>query len=65
MNPLLNNSIFSLINSLKSGNPNIIFNQMMNNNPNFRSFIERNRGKSPDQVAKENGIDISQFMKML
>lgn len=65
MNPLLNNSIFSLINSLKSGNPNIIFNQMMNNNPNFRSFMERNRGKSPDQVAKENGIDISQFMKML
>lgn len=65
MNPLLNNNIFSLINSLKSGNPNIIFNQMMNNNPNFRSFMERNRGKSPDQVAKENGIDISQFMKML
>lgn len=65
MNPLLNNSIFALINSLKSGNPNIIFNQMMNNNPSFRSFIEQNKGKSPDQVAKENGIDISQFMKML
>lgn len=65
MNPLLNNSIFALINSLKSGNPNIIFNQMMNNNPSFRSFIEQNKEKSPDQVAKENGIDISQFMKML
>lgn len=65
MNPLLNNSIFSLINSLKSGNPDIIFNQMMNNNPNFRSFMEQNKGKSPDQVAKENGIDISRFMKML
>lgn len=42
-----------------SGDPTYMFNNMMNTNPQFRQFIETNRGKTIEQVAQENGIDIN------
>lgn len=72
MNPLMQamqgannpaNNIQSVINMLKSGNPQQIAMNMMNQNPRFRQFMESNKGKTPEQVARENGIDLSQFMK--
>ena len=53
------NSIFQLIQSLKSGNPQALFNQMMRNNPQFAQFVEQNKGKSPEQIAKDYNVDIS------
>lgn len=73
MNPLFqamndNNKMAQVANimrMLKSGNPEQIAQQMMQSNPQFRQFMEQNKGKTPEQVAKEHGIDLSQFKTMM
>lgn len=74
MNPLMNamsgkapqaggnNGLANIMRLLKSGNPEQIAQQMMQQNPQFRQFIESNKGKSPEQVAKEHGINLNQIM---
>ena len=72
MNPLLNatnssgmgkmQQIAGLVRILKSGNSEQIAQQMLQNNPNFAAFMRRNQGKTPQQVAKENGIDLNSLM---
>lgn len=57
--------IAGVMQMLKSGNPEQIAQQMMQSNPRFKQFMEANKGKSPEQVAKENGIDLSQFKGMM
>ena len=74
MNPLMeamrmtqNNSkignLTNIVSMLKGGNPEQIAQIMMQKNPQFKAFIEANKGKTPDQVAREHGIDFSQFMR--
>lgn len=74
MNPLMmamqgsNNKMAQAMQAMKvlrSGNPEQIAQQMMQNNPQFRQFVEQNKGKTPEQVAKEHGIDLSQFKTMM
>lgn len=57
--------VASLMKMLQSGNPEQAFQQMMQNNPQFRQFVEANRGKTPEQVAQEHGIDLSQLKSMM
>ena len=57
--------VANLMKMLRSGNPEQIAQQMMQNNPQFRQFVEANRGKTPEQVAREHGIDLSQFKSMM
>lgn len=40
-------------------NPNAtgMYEQLMKNNPKFAKFVEDNQGKTPEQIATENGID--------
>ena len=68
MNPILSmlqnsdsgnllSQIVQIKNMLSGKNPDDLFNQMMENNPQFRQFIEANKGKSVEQIAKENGIN--------
>ena len=55
----------NILNLLKNRNPNEVFNQMMQTNPQFKSFVEQNKGKSIEQIAQENNIDMNllrQFM---
>lgn len=70
MNPILslltksdNQNLLSQINSIKGmltgKNPDEYFNELMQKNPQFRQFVESNRGKTPEQIASENGIDIN------
>lgn len=59
------NNIFRLIQSLKSGNPQALFNQMMQNNPQFAQFVDQNKGKSPEQIAKDYNVDISAIKQFL
>ena len=50
---------------LAKGNPQPIFENMMRNNPQFRKFVEENKGKSPEEIARANGLDpliLKQFM---
>lgn len=73
MNPLLNamngnrdnNGLAQILSMLKSGNPEQIAQNLMQKNPQFKAFMEVNKGKSPEQVARENGIDFSQIKNML
>lgn len=57
--------IAGVMQMLKSGNPEQIAQQMMQSNPRFKQFMEQNKGKSPEQVARENGIDLSQLKNMM
>lgn len=57
--------IASLMRMLRAGNPEQIAMQMMQNNPQFRQFMEANKGRDPMEVARENGIDLSNFKSML
>lgn len=72
MNPLLNamndnkgNGMAGILSMLKSGNPEQIAQNLMQRNPQFKAFMEANKGKTPEQVARENGIDFSQIKNML
>lgn len=58
-------SMMNIMNILKNGNPNAIYNQMINSNPQFRSFVDQNKGKSPEQIAEEYGIDFNQIKSFL
>lgn len=63
-----NNSMTRLMNiarMVRSGNPEQIAQNLMQQNPQFRQFVEANRGKSPEQVAKEHGFNLSDIMKQL
>lgn len=42
---------------LNGQNPQAIFQNLMQSNPQFQKFMNDNQGKSLDQIAKENGID--------
>ena len=57
--------VANLMKMLRSGNPEQIAQQMMQNNPQFRQFVEANKGKTPEQVAREHGIDLNQIKSMM
>lgn len=45
--------------AMRRQGPEAVFGAMMSSNPRFRQFVEQNRGKSPEQIARENGIDFA------
>ena len=59
------NQLNQIRNVLNGNNPDDIFNALMNNNPKFRSFVEGNKGKSLEQIAKENNIDLNMIKSMM
>lgn len=73
MNPLMqqvhpNNGMTPLGNifrMLKSGNPERIAMGLMQRNPQFKAFMDANRGKSPEQVAKQYGVDLNAMIGQL
>ena len=58
-------SLGNIVRMLRSGNPEQIAHQLMQQNPQFRAFVQANQGKSPDQVARENGVDLGQIMRQI
>lgn len=44
---------------LNGKNTDDIYTELMNNNPQFKAFVKANEGKSVEQIARENGIDIN------
>lgn len=50
---------------MANGNPTVLFNSMMQTNPQFREFVNDNRGKSPQQIAQEHGIDLPAVMRAM
>lgn len=58
--PSQSNGIADRINAIRgmvSGDPQAFAQQMMRTNPQFAAFVQRNQGKSPEQIAQENGLD--------
>ena len=59
------NSILAAVNQLKSmGNPNQVYSQLYQTNPQFKQFADSMQGKTPEQAFRENGFDFSQFKNM-
>lgn len=59
------NSISNMIGQLKSMGPsNAVFNQMYNNNPQFRNFANSVRGKTPEEAFRQNGLDFDDFRSL-
>lgn len=58
-------SLGNIVRMLRSGNPEQIAQQLMQQNPQFRAFVQANQGKSPDQVARENSVDLGQIMRQI
>lgn len=57
-----NNSPLDQLHQIRQQGPsNVLFNQMYQNNPQFRQFADSMRGKTPDQAFRENGLDFNQF----
>ena len=78
MNPLFNmmpqamcqNNPLAMISQIKhmmnGQNPQDFARMLANKNPQFAQFLQENKGKSPEQIAQEHGLDFSQiknFMK--
>lgn len=61
-NPL--RSAMQAVNMMRNANPEQVMRQMMQNNPQFAEFINANKGKSPEQIASEHGIDINAIKQM-
>lgn len=47
------------------GNPNQMAANFMQNDPEFRKFVQENQGKSFEQIAKEHGFDFNQILSMM
>ena len=45
--------------AMRRQGPEAVFAALMGSNPQFRQFVEQNRGKSPEQIAREHGIDFA------
>lgn len=46
--------------------PEAVFNRMLQTNPAFAQFVQQNKGKTPEQLARDYGIDpqlIQQILK--
>ena len=56
------NPILDQLSQIRQAGPsNVIFNQMYQNNTQFKQFADSMRGKTPDQAFRENGLDFNQF----
>lgn len=69
MNNSGNNNLLlaiSMARSLMMGKtPEAAYQMLMQSNPKFRNFVNENRGKTPEQIASENGIDLEQITAIL
>ena len=51
-----------ILNQIKQQGPsNVIYNQLYQNNPDFRKFADSVRNKTPEQAFSERGLDFNQF----
>ena len=48
-----------MVGMLRGQNPQQVALQMAQRNPQFAAFMQQNQGKTVDQIAAENGIDMN------
>ena len=54
-----------MVGMIKGQNPQQVAQLMAQRNPQFAAFLQQNQGKSPEQIAHENGIDMSLVRELL
>lgn len=62
------NGIFARLSEarrLVNGDPQSAYQSLMRSNPQFAQFVQMNQGKTPEQIATENGIDYSMVRKFM
>lgn len=60
--------IFDTINNLKrltAGDPQVLYDSMMKNNPQFAEFVKANEGKTPEEIAQSYGIDLGVLRQLM
>lgn len=70
LNPKMNqNSLIQKINMAKSflngKNPNVLYQEMMQNNKQFRDFSDHIQGKTLEDIAMEYDLDINLLKQFL
>lgn len=58
--------LMKIMNMVRGKDPNAVMGMLAQKNPQFRQFMESCKGKTPEQVAQEYGVDLSavkQFLK--
>lgn len=55
-------ALSNIMRMAKSKSPEQAFMSLMQSNPQFSQFMQSVKGKTPEQVAKENGIDLNQVL---
>lgn len=61
-------SILAAVNQVKQmagGNPQAIYDQMYQSNPQFRQFADSMQGKTAQQMCREFGVDFDQLRGLL
>lgn len=48
-----------MVGMLRGQNPQQVARMLAQKNPQFAEFLRQNQGKSPEQIASENGIDMN------
>lgn len=51
-------NLMQLVNELQQGNPEAIYNEMYNSNPQFKQFVDENKGLSMQDIARKYGIPL-------
>ena len=68
MNPLMQamgskaggmGNILQIMNMVRGKDPNDVMTMLAKKNPQFRQFMESCKGKTPEQVAQEYGVDLN------
>ena len=54
-----------MLRQMLGNDPGSMIQALMRANPDFARFVEENRGKTPEQAFRDNGIDISQVRQLL
>lgn len=53
----MNNFQLSDLINLAKGDPQAMYDKMLKENPQFSDFVQKNKDKQPDEIAKEYNID--------
>lgn len=48
-----------IVGMIRGQDPRQVAQMMTQRNPQFAAFLQQNQGKTPEQIAAENGIDMN------
>lgn len=63
-----NNNLINQIKNIKSamgGNPQALFQNMMQNNPQFKQFAQQMQGKTPEEAFSQFGLDFNEIKGLM